>query len=231
MIRAAIFDLDGTLLAMKLKVKEAKEKLIHRLREIGVNVDEIDLKTPTEEIVSKIMREYGFSRDYLMKLVDEAYIPYELEAAQVAELREGIREVLRELKAMGFKLAVASNSARRGVHLALENTSIKDLFDVIVTRSDVNRMKPDGALIAETLRRLNVKPSEAVYIGDTVHDILAARRVGVKSIAISGGAHSISLILNSKPDILIKDIKELPRVLKGLASGRLDDALIKPNND
>jgi len=217
MIRAVIFDLDGTLLAMKLKVKEAKEKLIQRLREIGVNVDEIDLKIPTEEIVSKIMREYGFSRDYLMKLVDEAYIPYELEAAEVAELREGIREVLRELKAMGFKLAVASNSARRGVYLALENTSIKDLFDVIVTRSDVNRMKPNGALIAETVKRLNVKPSEAVYIGDTVHDVLAARRVGVKSIAVLGGAHPANLILNSKPDILIEDVKEIPEVLRKLS--------------
>ena len=217
MIRAVIFDLDGTLLAMKLKVKEAKEKLIQRLREIGVNVDEIDLKIPTEEIVSKIIREYGFSRDYLMKLVDEAYIPYELEAAEVAELRKGIREVLRELKAMGFKLAVASNSARRGVYLALENTSIRDLFDVIVTRSDVNRMKPNGALIAETVKRLNVKPSEAVYIGDTVHDVLAARRVGVKSIAILGGAHSANLILNSKPDILIEDVKEIPKVLRKLS--------------
>ena len=58
MIKAVIFDLDGTLLAMKLKVKEAKEKLIQRLREIGVNVDEIDLKISTEEIVSKIMRKY-----------------------------------------------------------------------------------------------------------------------------------------------------------------------------
>ncbi|RLE79456.1 MAG: hypothetical protein DRJ51_07745 [Thermoprotei archaeon] len=217
MIRAVIFDLDGTLLIMKLKVREAKERLIQRLKEIGVNIDRIDPKLSTEEIILETMKEYGFSRNYLMKLVDESYIPYELQAAEAAELREGVKEVLKELKAVGFKLAVASNSARRGVHLALENVSIKDLFDVIVTRSDVNRMKPDGALIAETLRRLNVKPSEAVYIGDTVHDILAARRVGVKSIAISGGAHSISLILNSKPDILIKDIKELPRVLKELA--------------
>jgi len=217
MIRAVIFDLDGTLLIMKLKVREAKERLIQRLKEIGVNIDRIDPKLSTEEIILETMKEYGFSRNYLMKLVDESYIPYELQAAEAAELREGVKEVLKELKAVGFKLAVASNSARRGVYLALKNTSIKDLFDVIVTRSDVNRMKPNGALIAETLRRLNVKPSEAVYIGDTVHDILAARRVGVKSIAISGGAHSISLILNSKPDILIKDIKELPRVLKELA--------------
>jgi len=224
MIRAVIFDLDGTLLAMKLKVKEAKKKLIQRLREIGVNIDRIDLKIPTENIVSEVIKEYGFSRDYLMKLVDEAYIPYELEAAEAAELRDGMKEVLTELKAMGFKLAVASNSSKHGVHLALENTSIKELFDVIVTRTDVNRMKPDGALIAETLRRLNVKPSEAIYIGDTTHDILAARKVGVKSIAISGGAHSINLILNSKPDILIKDVKEIPKVLKRLMSrGRGSD--------
>lgn len=216
MIRAVIFDLDGTLLVMKLKVREAKKRFIQKLREIGVNIDRIDLEIPTEEIVLKTIKEYGFSRDYLMKLVDEAYAPYEHEAAEVAELRKGVKETLMELKAMGFKLAVASNSARHGVHLALENTSIKDLFDVIVTRSDVNRMKPNGAIIAEALKRLNVNPSEAVYVGDTVHDVLAARKVGVKSIAISGGAHPINLILKSKPDILIKDIKEVPRALQEL---------------
>ena len=218
MIRAVIFDLDGTLLAMKLKVKEAKKKLIQRLREIGVNIDRIDLKISTEEIISKTIKEYGFSRDYLMKLVDEVYIPYELEAAEVAELREGIKDVLMELRAMGFKLAVASNSAKPGVYLALENTSIKGFFDVIVTRSDVSRMKPNGAIIAEALKRLNVKPSEAIYIGDTTYDILAAREVGVKSMAVSGGAHSINLILNSEPDILVKDVKEIPKALKRLAS-------------
>ena len=223
MIRAVIFDLDGTLLIMKLKVKETKEKLIQRLREIGVNIDRIDPKIPTENIVSEVIKEYGFSRDYLMKLVDEVYIPYELEAAETAELRDGMKEVLTELKAMGFKLAVASNNSRHGVHLALENTSIKKFFDVIVTRTDVNRMKPDGALIAETLRRLNVKPSEAIYIGDTIYDILAARKVGVKSIAISGGAQPINLILNSKPDILIKDVKVIPKVLKRLSRGRESD--------
>lgn len=225
MIRAVIFDLDGTLLVMKLKVKEAKEKLVQRLRELGVNTDSIDLKTPTEEIITKTIKEYGFSRDYLMKLVDEVYAPYELEAAQAAELREEVKETLIELKAMGLKLAVASNSSRHGVHLALGNTSIKDFFDVIVTRSDVNRMKPNEALIAETLKKLNVSPSEAIYVGDAAHDVLAARKIGVKSIAISGGAHPIDILLRSKPDILIKDIKDVPEALKKL----MKDESVRPS--
>jgi len=216
MIKAVIFDLDGTLLRMKLRVREAKIELIKRLREMGIDSDQIDVRIPTEEIVSRIVKNYGLSRSHLMRLVDEVYIPYELEAAEAAELKEGVKDVLTELRAMGFKLAVASNNGRLGVNLALENTSIKHFFDIIVTRNDVNRMKPDGALIEETVRRLGIRPSEAVYVGDTGHDVLAAHRVGVPSIAVSGGADPVSRILNYRPEILIKDIRDLPDALRKL---------------
>ncbi|RLG06941.1 MAG: hypothetical protein DRN68_06185 [Thaumarchaeota archaeon] len=214
MIRAVIFDLDGTLLHMKLRIKEAKTELVRRLRNMGINSDQITAKIPTEEIVSRIIENYGLSRSYLMKLVDEVYIPYELEAAKAAELKEGVKDVLMKLRAMGFKLAIASNNGRLGVNLALKNTSIKHFFDVIVTRNDVNRMKPSGALIIEAIRRLGVKPSEAVYVGDTAYDVLAAHEVGILSIVISGGADPISRVLKYRPEIIIRDIKELPEVLK-----------------
>lgn len=117
MIKAVVFDLDGTILDLKLKFKEAKKRFLKLLEEDGVRLGEISLDTPTETIM-KLVKDRP--RSWLMKLVDEAFLPYELEAAEEAELREGVEEVLKRLKEEGYRLGIASNNGRIGVYKALE---------------------------------------------------------------------------------------------------------------
>lgn len=211
MIKAVVFDLDGTILDLKLKFREAKKKFLKLLEENGVKLGEITLDTPTEMIMKRVKDK---PRSWLMKLVDEAFIPYEVEAAEEAELREGVEEVLRKLKEYGYRLGIASNNGRIGVRKALEKVGIIDLFDIIVTRNDVNSMKPSGKLIRRAVELLGVKPWEMVYVGDTYNDVEAARKAGVKTIAILGGAHPPERIQEAKPDAVLDDFRKLPETLK-----------------
>jgi len=219
-IKAVIFDLDGTLVAMKLKSREAKKEFLRRLRESGFDVEALNPDMPSEKMIQFLIEKYGLSRGFLMKILDECFQPYELEAAEEAELRPNVREVIKRLKSMGYRLGVASNNGRVGVRLALKKLGILSYFDAVVARGDVDRMKPDGSPISECVKRLGVAPREAVYIGDAVIDIAAAKEAGVYAIGVLGGFDSREALERSKPDYMIENLSELFHALEMIEKRR-----------
>lgn len=213
-VKAVIFDLDGTLVVHKLRIREAKAKLLKRMKELGMDVERFSLETPTARILERMR---GREREKLLRLIDEVFEPYELEAAEKAEAREGVKEVLEELKGMGLRLAVATNNGRMGVERSLEKVSLKGFFEAIVTRSEAGDMKPRGRILEEALKALRLGRDEAVYVGDTSHDIEAAREAGIKCIVVAGGAHSIERLLSFNPDYFVEDLRQIPSIIRKLA--------------
>ncbi len=212
-IKGVIFDLDGTLLVHKLKLYEAKREFLNRLREkLQINT-EFMLDLPVAYILNDLSEE---DRMTAFRILNEVFEPYEINAAEIAELREGVREVIEFLKSHSIKLAIATNNSRKSVELCLKKVMMDTFFDVIVTRDDVIDLKPNGKMILETVKRLGLEVSEVIHIGDTVHDILAAKEAGVRSIAITGGAHDVELLKASKPDYLVNSFKEIPQKIKNL---------------
>ena len=86
---------------------------------------------------------------------------------------------------------------------------INNLIDVLVTRDDAFMRKPDGAIVKKALARLGINSGDAVFIGDSVVDIIAARNSNVISVAVPSGPTSSSNLLNYTPDYLINSISEL----------------------
>jgi len=221
-IKGVVFDLDGTLVALKLKIMEAKSDFIEKLKQMGINDDRLDPSTPGEELMKILTKDHKLDRKTLLKLLEDSFRPYELEAAAEAEPRLGVKNALLRLKRLGYKLAVASNNGKLGVRLALEKAGIAECFDAVVVRGDVDKLKPDGSPIIEAVRRLGMKPREVVYVGDSVTDIIAARRAGTRVIAILGGADSKEALMRNNPDYLIKDFDELIDAVKALERSFLD---------
>jgi HAD superfamily hydrolase (TIGR01549 family) len=209
-IKAVIFDLDGTLLVHKLKLHEAKKEFLNRLRERIHGSIESSIDFPIAYILNELSEE---DRITAFKILNEVFEPFEMMAAEVAELREDVKETLEFLKSRDVKLAIATNNSRKSVELCLKNTMIDTYFDVIVTRDDVFDLKPNGKMILKTIEKLGVKVDEAIHVGDTIYDVIAAHKVGVKSIAITGGAHSRELLLSSNPDYLINSFKEIFQIV------------------
>lgn len=215
-IKAIIFDFDGTLVNARLKVREAKDEFIKKLRELGFTLENLDPKTPSELIMQLLIEKYGISRESLMKVLDECFQPYELEVFEKAELRQGAREIIVKLKEKGYRLGIASNNGRMIVRRTLEKLGILDYFDVIVARGDVDRIKPDGSSISECIKRLGVKPCEAVYVGDMAMDVVAARNAGVHVIGVLGGLDSKSSLERINPDYLIEDLSQVIQAIEAI---------------
>ena len=103
-------------------------------------------------------------------------------------LFEGARELIEELHAAGFQLAVATGKARRGLDRAFGHTGLEAYFHASRT-ADETFSKPHPAMIEELLDELLVAPERALMIGDTSHDLEMARNAGVSSLAAGYGAH------------------------------------------
>ena len=96
----------------------------------------------------------------------------------------GVRELLAELKARAYTLAIVTSRLPATTAEGLEKYKLTGYFDRIVTCEDCKKFKPDPEPVRIALAKLGKKPEEALMVGDTRNDILCARGAGVKSVIV-----------------------------------------------
>ena len=133
------------------------------------------------------------------------------EAAGIAttSLLPGVRETLRALDGSGLLAGVVSSNSREVVRAILEREGVAARFGVLVGREDVRLPKPapEGLLLA--CERLGVAPREAVYAGDNVADIEAARAAGMPACGIRGGNSSEAALRQAGAVVVLDGIAAL----------------------
>jgi phosphoglycolate phosphatase len=134
--------------------------------------------------------------------------------ASLTRLMPGAADAVRRLAQAGVKIAVCSNKPVYFTRQLLEHFSLADAIAVVLGPEDVPRPKPAPDMLQEALRRLNVAPARAVYVGDMDVDIQTARQAGVRIIAIPTGAQSAAELAASQPDGMISSLSELPEYLQ-----------------
>ena len=185
-----LFDVDGTLIDSTyqhaLAWREALERVdihlpawrVHRY--IGMSGG---------MIVHALAREAGreLSRaeeENLPKFHGEAY------AKRVGEVKPlpGARELLAHLTEAGVRWALATSGERKKAQPAFEMLGLGDDV-VIVTRDEVKRAKPDPDLFLVSAQKLGVEMTECVVVGDSVWDLLAARRARALGVGLLSGGY------------------------------------------
>jgi len=123
-------------------------------------------------------------------------------------LFEGVYELVRELHAAGFLLAVATGKSRLGLDRALKTSGLGQYF--AATRcADECFSKPHPQMLEELLEELVVAAERAVMIGDTTHDLQMARNAGVASLAVTYGAHPADQLAGLAPLACLSSVAEL----------------------
>ncbi|MDR1921948.1 MAG: HAD family hydrolase [Candidatus Adiutrix sp.] len=102
--------------------------------------------------------------------------------ANYLEIVPGAEAMLAELNAKGAALALATN--RGNAWAALSSTGLSRYFDAAVGANDVARGKPAPDMLYLAMDRLKTDPGQAIYIGDAVYDMQAARAAGIKGLGL-----------------------------------------------
>ncbi len=218
-IRAVLFDLDGTLTRFNLDYRSAGVMITEELNRLKIGefkpVKGLTVNAMLNQAHGKMMDE-EFTR--LQGRIYGILEGYELKSAERTELLPHVRETLQIVKSNGLKTAVVTNNGRAAANRALSRFNLSSLIDILVTREDAVRWKPDGATIREALKKLRLKPEEVVFVGDSTIDVLAACDSKVVSVAIPTGPTKIRDLLSTGPDYLISSMAEFPSLLDRLRS-------------
>jgi len=129
----------------------------------------------------------------------QAYSRHYLEVDETpTALFHAVTEGLEQLRARGFRLAVATGKSRRGLDRVMQETGLGHLFEV--TRcADETRSKPHPRMLEEILAHTKVSVDSALMIGDTDYDLNMATNAGMDALAVTYGAHELSRLEQAQP--------------------------------
>ena len=180
-IRAALFDLDGTLIDTVLDLHAAANAMLRELGRPEVIVAAIRsyVGRGIPNLVKRILAGSMVAADDPTPPPKEALASFRHHYArangQHAVLFPGVREGLEAFKALGLPLGVITNKAEAFSLPLLEHVGLAPFFDVVVSGDVLPRPKPDPMPLVWASGRLGASPADVLMIGDSVHDFHAAR--------------------------------------------------------
>jgi pyrophosphatase PpaX len=215
LIRAIVVDMDGTITRYNLDFLRIRRRILKELDKMNRRTpdmtDQLSLYFLLEKLKDSTEPD-TFTR--LRKMIYGMIEEMELKAATDVTLYPGAVDTLRNLRERSVRIGLVTNNGRKSTEITLSRYQLNSLFNIVVTRDDCDKMKPDGEPVSKVLAALNVTPGEAVLIGDGVMDIMAARAAGVRSVAVATGPFKIDLLLTAEPDYLLGSINDLPTLIE-----------------
>ena len=206
-MRTYLFDLDGTLLDSIALILTSfhHTSRAHLERELPDSYWLEGTGTPLRDQLAKVAQ----SKDELAAMLD-TYLAHNLSHHdELAKPYPGVVEVVRTLHERGAKLALVTSKLRRGAERGLRLLGLEEELSVRVCADDVDQGKPHPAPVLMALDLLDSTPDEALFIGDSHHDIEAGRRAGVATVAVTWGPLPREKLAAAKPDHWLDDPRKL----------------------
>lgn len=211
MILAAIFDMDGTLADSVPMHFAIWEKV---LAGYGVQIEYKDWKPFIGKLgdlfIKHLEDEMGLDLDP-EKLIDEKRAIIKKVYNQKIDIFPGVKELLQALQDSGCSLAIASSEWHNHIIKFLSLNSIEKYFPIILGREDIKNHKPDPDVYLRTAKKLGVNPIDCVVFEDSIVGVEAAKRAGMKCIAIKTTFSGKEL---AQADLIVKNLEEKEKIMK-----------------
>ncbi len=133
----------------------------------------------------------------------------------------GARELLIATAKLGLSVVIATSAKGDEVDLMLDALDAGGAITSVVSSADVERAKPDPGLVERALAESGTAPGEAVMVGDTVWDVIAARRAGVPCIGLLSGGIEAEQLRDAGAAEIYRDAAALLEDLAPSGIGRL----------
>lgn len=207
MIRAALFDLDGTLVKTEWLKMLSYAQAVQQLSPTPVSTEQVQrvfmqvVGHSREEVATTLLEHFNLADAAQARLAEmSAQFPWQVLArlrmqgydamlADPAVLRANQWEhnvaLLRAAKASGCRTALASMSYCAQVTRILDAVGLADQFEVMLSRDDVEQPKPDPEIYLLAARLLDAQPKECMVIEDSVAGVQAAVAAGMHCIAVA----------------------------------------------
>ena len=216
MIKAVIFDVDGTLLdTERIYMKAWKEAAA----EAGfVMPDSVLQKTRavnTKDAARIFEEEIGNGFSYQAVRPIRVRIAEEIIRRESPILKPGVLELLAFLEEKGIRLAVASSTNQQGTREHLAESRILHRFEVVVGGDMVTNGKPHPDIFLKAAEALGTAPEACIVVEDSPAGIRAAYAAGMKAVLVPDQA-TITQEIIDMADVVLNSLLEMPAYLQTL---------------
>ncbi len=213
-VSALLIDFEGTLVGFQWQLEAGEADLRRTMVEHGFDAAAI-ARESYAEMWNRALRGAGSSgsRADLERWLQPVYDRWDADAATRWQPRETAAELLVRLRAGGMPVGVVSNVGAKWVDETLGKFALRELIDVLVSRNDVELMKPAGEGLRKAAELLGTSPSAALMVGDSVTDVLAARDAGARVAIIRGGESTSTAFAANPPDLYVERLVDVADLL------------------
>lgn len=204
MLKAIIFDVDGTVLDTREFIFQAYEHVFE-----AYNLAHLSRKSLADILGKSLEDCYQLLAPHLdFKELCEAHRAFQVSNLALVTPFPNTLETLTTLRRQGLKTAVVTTRRRTGLS-SLEQVGIVGQFDYIVTGDDVTHAKPHPEGLLKALRYIQAESLESLMVGDTEVDVQAGKNAGTKTAAALYGLGTKESLEAQQPDYFLKDIAEI----------------------
>lgn len=209
-VLAVLFDIDGTLHDTYEYIVLAFEEVLRLHNQPRKTRKEID-KTVGLSLPDcyKVLAPHGN-----VELLCQAHHEFQSKNPQLVRAFPNALATLIKLKSLEIKIAAVTARSRLSALPNMDITGIRRFMDIIVTKEDVLNQKPHPESLHTALELLNIKPEEAIMVGDSTVDIQAGRNARVMATIGAIYGFTGTKINKSKPDHVVNDISEILPIIE-----------------
>lgn len=210
MIKAVIFDLDGTTLNTIDDIQNSLNIVLnkHNIESTTHEKVRLALGMGSKYLVKKHLPE-SLNDRILNKITDEYIETYKKYYNIKTKPYDGIYKLLEELQNKEKILAINSNKPDELCKKLIIDHFPKINFKFIIgSREDIPN-KPDPYSVNEIIEKINIDRKEVLYVGDSENDILTAKNAGIKSVGCLWGFRDLKTLVETNADYIISSPKEL----------------------
>jgi phosphoglycolate phosphatase len=209
--KAIVFDFDGTLAEPTLDFSLMRDKTVEALLPFSKRTFNRDAGI-MEEIERFCQNLPDGDSEAARKAAYAAIEEIELEAASRSSLFPFVLPMLEALARNDIPFGVITRNIRAAVHMVFPD--LADYTKCLLTREDVERVKPHPEHLQKTFDILGVRASSVLMVGDHHTDIMTGKRAGTLTAGVASGETSLARLAEERPDYLAVDAEDLMRVLR-----------------
>ncbi|MFA5906831.1 MAG: HAD family hydrolase [Desulfobacula sp.] len=212
-----LFDLEGTLVDFQWRLDEAVGEILPVLAASGIDTGKYSASPSYAELFNTtrdLTRNWNPQHAVrLFEHLGEIYDKYDKDALSRWTPYPDTLTLLESLAKAGYRMGVVSNCGAHAAGSVLSRFNLSGYFEIILSRSDVAYIKPSPEGLILALEKLGTSPDRALFIGDSINDILAARNVPMPSCFLSGGESRVTGEDGSIATFQISSLSDLAHIL------------------
>ena len=212
--RLVMFDLDGTLVDSVPDLAAAVDRMLLELGRPAAGLDAVRhwVGNGAQVLVRRALAgdiDHAGVDDALAEQALALFMDAYAESHDLTVVYPGVQDTLRWLRKRGVEMALITNKPERFVGPLLDQMKLGSYFRWIIGGDTLAQKKPDPAALLFVMQMAGVTPQQALFVGDSRSDVLAAKSAGVQCVGLTYGYNHGRPIEEESPSLVIDDLRAL----------------------